>query len=349
VSVRDISGMSGVELMNQISEGGVRRASSAYVREIREKIVDGCEELLDVGARIRPLHVGEDRIGWVRGVHPSERRALNRWLHNEFDLMHQVIFLGTSLSKDEVSRLSLIEMRTISRIIARMTESDLRLYPFMDAFATTTVSEQLWFSKGTEITAYRDREIEMPDGAMVRLLTAPDHARLWAALCTYRETNKTRVDNSLNALMTIRPHVGKSAEPIANELKAAAKALIPDSLDPWTEVIRERVAKNLDDGWAHGEDNSVEGMRRELDGMISGDRHERVMAAWKEQLLAKAEERKQKLAEALVPKPPREEQSGLHTVMTDEQVRERIQYIRSTRNVVFEEKQIPEDRLAKYQ
>jgi hypothetical protein len=65
--------------MNQINEGGIQQASSAYVKEVRGKIIDACEELLDIGARIRPLNCGKEQVGWVRGVFPSERKILHRW------------------------------------------------------------------------------------------------------------------------------------------------------------------------------------------------------------------------------------------------------------------------------
>lgn len=64
-----------------------------------------------------------------------------------------------------------------------MTDSDLSLYPFISAFVTTNVSEQLWFSRGTKVTALPERTVSTPDGKQVRIMVASDQSRVWATPC----------------------------------------------------------------------------------------------------------------------------------------------------------------------
>jgi hypothetical protein len=45
----------------------------------------------------------------------------------------------------------------------------------------------------------------------MKVLAAADQARLWASLCNYRSQNKERLDASFNAVLIIRPWVGKGA------------------------------------------------------------------------------------------------------------------------------------------
>jgi hypothetical protein len=163
-------------------------------------------------------------------VHPSERNALKRWIYDDIELIEQLLLLGTTLSVEEIRSLSTVEMRSLSRVIREMTDSDLRLYPFLNAFVTTNASEQLWFSRGTEVPAFRERTVQMPDGKQVRITAASDQARLWATLCNYRIQAKQRLDASMNAVLMIRPWVGKGADPIAADLKSIARSFRPVEL-----------------------------------------------------------------------------------------------------------------------
>jgi hypothetical protein len=67
----------------------------------------------------------------------------------------------------------------------------------------------LWFSKGIETTTFRDRIIHLPDGKEMQVLTASDPARLWATLCNYRIQAKNGLEAAMNAVLIIRPWVGK--------------------------------------------------------------------------------------------------------------------------------------------
>ncbi len=69
--------------------------------------------------------------------------------------------------------------------------------------------------------------VDPPDGARIGLSAPFDYAKLWATLCSYRETVRRRVDDNVNALMVVRPCAGKEADGIARKMHAAAKALTP--------------------------------------------------------------------------------------------------------------------------
>lgn len=344
----------GVDLMQALNDGRLEQAPSAYLQQIREEISIAIEELLEVGARVRPLLVKGERIGWVRGVHPSERKALKRWIFEDVEIIENLILLGTTLTLDEVRALSLVEMRSVMRLINRMTESDLRLYPFISAFVTTNVSEQLWYSQGTEITAFRDRVIPLPDGKQMKVLTASNQARLWATLCNYRDQAKRRLEASMNAVLIIRPWVGKGADPIAADLKSVARGLQTDTLEPWRETVRVKGQANFDDGWAHSEDDSIEGMQRELRGMVANDRHEQVIARFESQERERAEKRQQEIEEKIARRGGRGFIEQAVTPMTEGEVQERALALRTGQpklKPIIEEEELqssPMDRLAKY-
>jgi hypothetical protein len=73
--------------MRQLNDGRLEPVPSEVLAKSREEISTAIEELLDVGARIRPLFIGDRQTGWVRGVHLSERKALKRWVYNEIDFV----------------------------------------------------------------------------------------------------------------------------------------------------------------------------------------------------------------------------------------------------------------------
>lgn len=329
----------GVALMHKLNEGRLTQAEPEFLRKTRQEISQEIEELLESGARIRPLYVGEERIGWVRGVHLSERRQLARYLPDRLELTRHLLRTGTSLSPGDITNLTAIELRSLVRLVTEMTNSDLRLYPYIAPFVTTSASEQLWFSRGVELTAFQRRSVIMPDGAEMVLLAAPDQARLWAALCNYRQEAKRRLDASMNALMVVRPWAGKSADGLASELKATAKSLLPDRSEPWTEVIRQPKNINLNDGWAHGEDDSIEGIQREIEGMLSNDRHEQVIRAFEERQWKKVQDHKQQIEQRI-------EARGLDVpgfvdqktrVSTRDEIRQRVQEIRRRKRLPEEQ------------
>ena len=346
---------SGVNLMQRLNDGTLQQAPSAFLSKTREEVSTAIEELLDVGARIRPLRVAGARIGWVRGVHTSERRALKRWLTDDIEFIEHLILLGTTLSMEEIHDLSMVEMRSVSRVIREMTESDMRLYPFTSAFVTTNVSEQMWFSKGVVLTSFGDKRITLPDNKVIRVTTPSDQARLWSTLCNYRVQAKNRLEASQNAVLIIRPWVGKGANPLVSDLKNIGRSLQVDTLEPWKEAVQTQADRNFDDGWAHSEDDSVEGLQRELHGMVNNDRHERLIAKFDAQQRAIAEKQKQAIDTKIADRGGKGffEQNTLMTPMTQEDVDNRSRKLKLGRPnwgpaAADDSQSSGADRLAKY-
>ena len=325
----------GTDLMQRLNDGSLQEAPSAFLKKTREDVSTAIEELVDVGARIRPLLVNKQRVGWVRGVHPTERRALKRWLTDEIEFIEQLILLGTTLSIEEIRALTMVEMRSVSRVIREMTESDLRLYPFIGAFVTTNVSEQLWYSKGTILTGFQEKQVTLPDGKRLRLSAPSDQARLWSTLCAYRLQAKQRLEASQNAVMIIRPWVGKGANPLVADLKSIGRSLLTDTLEPWREAVQTKADRNMEDGWAHSEDDSIEGLQRELRGMMNNDRHEQFIARFDEQFRVLAEKKQQEIDERISKRGGKGFiEQGEPVVMTAEEVEARSRKLKLGRPVL---------------
>lgn len=285
---------SGKDLMKRINDGDLRKAPVAAVERIKRQISENCEELIEVGARVRPLLVNDQQIGWVRGVHPQERRMLKRWIKDPNDYILNTLLLATTFTSVELEDMSAMEIRALTEVVRQMSEYDMSLFPFLSAYVTTQSSETLWYGKADRLTSYENRQITMPDGKIMKVMAPPDHARMWASLCTYREQSKRRLEENFNSLFIIRPWAGKSADPIQAELKNLARAMETDALEPWDKVVAAIPTKNVNDGWAHAGD-SVEDLQRELKGMMEGDRHEKVMEAWQQQMEAEAKAQQKKI------------------------------------------------------
>jgi hypothetical protein len=285
-----------MDLMRRINDGDLKKAPAEHVERVKRQITENCEELIEVGARIRPLLSGDRQVGWVRGLHPQERRMLKRWIQSPNDYIANTLLLATSLTPGELEDMTGLEVRALAEVVRQMTECDMSLYPFIAAYVTTQSSENLWYGRGEKLTSYENKTVTMPDGKQVRIMCPPDHARAWASLCAYREQAKHRLEDNFNAVFMVRPMAGKSADPIYAELKSIARAMETDSMEPWQRVVKAMPAPHLNDGWAHAGD-SVEDLQRELKGMLEGDKHERLMEAWQKQMEAEAKEKQRKLDE----------------------------------------------------
>ena len=286
----------GKEMLERIQSGQYTPAPTEHLSAVRKQVSENIEELLEMGARIRPLMNGDKQVGWVRGVHPAERKQLKRWIKNPDDFILNMILLGTSFSAEDVEAMSSVEVYELIEIIRKMTDYDMSLSPYISAFSCTQMSETLWFSKGVKLTNYENRTVTMPDGRRIQISNPPDQVRTWASLCTYREQAKKRLDENWNAVLIIRPQVGKGAEPVVADLKRIARSLETDSMDPWARIVKNE-DKKADDGWAHGGGSSMEELMREMNAMIKGDKHERVMDAWGLQMEAEEEKRLKKIDE----------------------------------------------------
>jgi hypothetical protein len=313
---------SGIELIQRLNDGTIEKAPTEYLEQIRSKVSEACEELIEVGARIRPLIVDKKQIGWVRGIHNSERKILQRWVFDPNDYIVQVLMLATTLKREDVENLTALELRNLTELVKSVSEYDMSLFPYLSAFVTTSVSESLWYGKGCELSSFEKKMIELPDGATMKLLSPPDHARLWVTLCNYREQSKQRLDDNWNALLTVRPHAGKSADSLSNQLKGVTKKLQLDTLEPWGKVVKVEKTIDVNDGWAHVADDE-QGILREMHGMFNNDRHEQVMAEWERQQIAQAEKTTTKIREMVAARGGVGITSESRSVMTDEEVRQR--------------------------
>jgi hypothetical protein len=343
---------SGKDLMRQINDGLLKQAPTKYIESVRSHITDACEELLDIGARIRPLFANKQQVGWVRGLHPSERKLIDRWIHSNNDIVAAVIGLATSLTKDEIEECTALEIKGLLNIIKEMTEYDISLYPYLAAYVTTMSSENLWHGKGTRLSSFENRVVNMPDGRHMKIMAPADHAKLWASLCTYREQAKKRLDENFNAVLIIRPWAGKNADPIAAELRQIAKTMTTNAIEPWQSIIQIKQEVDVNDGWAHPGD-SYEDLKREMDAFIEGtDKHEQVMARLEQQMREEAEARKTRLNNIVQQRGGPGIIEETTQILTDAEVRQRqkdlkrgiIPTAREDREVTPE----PADRLRKY-
>jgi hypothetical protein len=189
----------------------------------------------------------------------------------------------------------------------------------------------------------------------MRILTAPDHARVWATLCTYREQAKKRLDENFNAVLIIRPWAGKSAEPIAAELRSLARGMQANSLEPWQNVIQVKSEVNVEDGWGHPGD-SVEELQREMNAFIEGtDKHEQVMKKLEQQMRDEAEGRQRHIDQIVQDRGGPGIVSETTTILTDAEVRQREKDLKRGRPVIKptgrDEREVttmPHEKLQKY-
>jgi hypothetical protein len=341
----------GKDLMNRLNDGSIDKLAPQYVEEVRGKIVEACEELIEIGARIRPLYDGSEQIGWVRGIHLTERKLLQKWNPKPEDFTTQLLLLATSLPKDDIENLSSVELGRLIRLVDQMVSRDLSLFPYLNAYVTTVSSEYLWYGKGNSVTSFENKNINFDFGRKIKILVPSDHARLWASLCVYREQAKRRLDDNFNALSIIRSWV-KNTGPMESALKRFSRSLTPNILDPWMNIIRVQKVE-LDDGWGHSmEDDTLEGLTREMKGIQDLDRHEQVMKAFEERQRKQAETEKRKLEELL-----RHQGEGMvddvTQIRTDKEVRKIEADLRKGRRefVMKEpsEEQNADKRLEKYQ
>jgi hypothetical protein len=285
----------GVEIVKRLNDGSLKQtAPPDHLYRVRRYITEACEELISIGARIRPLLVNGEQVGWIRGVHESEKKALKRWIRNPNDFIFHTLALGTSLSADEINHLSQLEATNIVGVLKQMGDYDASLYPYLSAFTSTQVSENLWYSKGSSLASFEEKIVAMPDGKVMKIKTPPDHARLWVAFCNYREQTKIRLDATFNALIMVRPLAGKSADPMQAEFRAATKALEVGSLEPWQRIVQVNKVVDVNDGWGHVGDSEQE-LIREMNGMLSGDKHEQLMDEWRRQIGERLDREKEEI------------------------------------------------------
>jgi hypothetical protein len=285
-------GTVGTELLQQLMSGELAKPTPETVERVRSAVTPALVELLDRGFRARPMLLQGKLVGFVRGLHAGERRQLFTWFTDAQDRIFHLLSLATTLTTAEIEALDGYEAQAILNLVDKATDADLSLYPYLSAFSTTSPSEILWYARGASVGAWTDRKVSLPGGWSFNMIAPPDHARLWSGVAAMRERSKRRVDDTYNAAMITRALTGKGADKLYQALKKTQESLQPDLDAPWMQVVRVEVRDiNFADGWGHAhQDDSVEGILREVEGMAKMDKHERFMAAFYNQQMEAAQQ-----------------------------------------------------------
>jgi hypothetical protein len=287
-------GTLGSDIMQRINSGELGPAPTPEIIErVRTEVVPALAELIDFGFRARPLMVRGQQVGHIRGLHMTERRLIYRWYPGAADRIKCILEAATTLLPEEIALLDGLEARNLLRLIEKMGDADLSLYPYISAFSTTSTSEILWYGRGTTVASFNQKHVPIPRSSGFTILTPSDHARLWAGVAAIRERSKKRLDDTYNAAMITRAMAGKGADKLFTALKKTQTSLQVDSDEPWKQIVRvEAKDINFRDGWGHAhQDDSVEGVMREIHGMAKMDKHELFMQAFYDQQMAEANKR----------------------------------------------------------
>ena len=104
---------SGVDLMNQISLGELKYKQSNIALEVKEKVSTVMEEIITMGARVRPLKLNGKRVGWLRPLAYSERKVLDRMIEKDDERVLLTLTHCTTLSEEDINDLDMYEMNSI--------------------------------------------------------------------------------------------------------------------------------------------------------------------------------------------------------------------------------------------
>lgn len=288
----------GSDLLNRLNEGEFDTPEPEFIDKVRTDVSAALAELIEWGFRARPLMCGDEFKGMIRGVHPQERRQVFLWHKDPFRRISFILSLGTTLSKEEIADLDGYEATMLLRVIDRMTMADLSLYPYIYAFSTTTTSETLWHAQHANVSSWTNRTVVLPDGVTFRLLTASDHARLWSGVAYSREVARKKLEDTFNAAMIVKALTGRGGDRLYAALAKHQNAFRPDLADPWTKIVQVAPKNiNFTDGWGHShQDDSVEGIMREVEGMFNMDKHEKFMEAFYAQQMDQAHDQESALS-----------------------------------------------------
>lgn len=325
---------SGVDLMNQISVGELKFKQSNVALEVKENVTVAMVEILTLGARVRPLKLNGKRVGWIRPLAYSERKLLDRMIESEEERILLTLTHCTTLTESEIESLDIYELNSILHRLYAANIADMSLFPYISAFCTTQASQNIWCSRHDHI--YDRNTLILPDGKTLKLLTTPDHISLWSSLSTIRANSISRLEESLNFGTLIKAQVGKGAEKYIKELIKSLSEFQVDSIDPWTEIVDfvklSADQPHFEDGFGHShEDNTVQGLLREMEGMIHGDKHETLMQQFYDRQMFEAQQKEQAL-QVKIQKRRKEleelEDDGRLVVVTDAEVKRREKAIK---------------------
>ncbi len=321
--------------MNQLATGELQYKQSNIALELKEGVSQALEEFILQGARVRPLKLQNKRIGWIRPLSYSERKVLDQLIEDEDERIILTLSHCTTLTEDEICDLDIHELNSILSRVHKASIANYTLFPYLSAFVTTQTSQNIWNSRHDGL--FNRTEIRMPDGKTLKLLAMSDHLRLWATLSTIREQSIRKLEETLNFGTLIKAQVGKGADKYINELSRTLQGFKVDSIEPWTEVVdfmKVQVdAPQFTDGFGHShEDSTLQGLMREMKGMMEGDSHERLMDTFYDTQLQAAQKKEQDI-QKIVQKRREEmelmEDDGALIVMTEAEVRRREREIRA--------------------
>lgn len=288
----------GTELMQRLSTGELSSVHSEVAIRVKQEVTNAFEELVRVGARIRPLMLGGVRVGWVRSLGFAERNQITLWAANVQERVFLTLKYATSLTADDINNLDNTEINSILRIIQTANTSDISLYPYVSPYATTYSSVKQWDSRTDEL--WTRKRIEMFDGRILTIMLCPDLLHYWAAMASCREHSIQKLEHSLDISYLIQ---STTREQYSKELVKALNEFNPDRIEPWLEVVNTLALDpnlNLQDGFGHAhQDSSLQGLMREMHGMMEGDKHEKLMQSFYTSQLKAAEERTRQIEEKI--------------------------------------------------
>jgi len=326
----------GSDLMNQLNRGELTKKSSEYALTIKNEVTTALVEIISYGARIRPLILEGRQVGWIRPFGFSERKQLDTWFQKEEDRIKHLVHLCTTLDMESIESLDMVELNSILKTMTLGHTADLSLFPYISAFVTTQSSINLWKSRHEEL--FKPKDIIMPDGKRLHQMTVNDHTPLWATLSSMRDETILRTEAAVNSAIIARSMSGgNSWENYLTSLQKVLNSYSPDNMDTWTNTIDfvSYNAKKADftDGWAHShEDVSTEGLLRELQGMMKGDKHEQLIDQFYAQQLKLEEDRQEKLNELIKLRRDRLERENsfenIEVIRTEREVQERERRIK---------------------
>lgn len=334
----------GSDLMKDINDGKIAVRSSKYAEDVKLHITEAMVELITFGARIRPLFLNKTRVGWIRAIPYNEKRQLDIWYPDYHDRIEQTILHSTSLTSEEINSFDSTELSGILKSILNMNLPDLSLYPYISAFVSTSASFRLSTSMTSDLLT--PKKIVMPDGKVMRQLCSSDILQLWISLARMREQTIEKLNNAQNAGTIARAFVGKGADNYNSAISKALESLKSDTIEPWMEVINflsVKTDENFDDGFGHShQDNSVEGLMREMKGMSEGDKHEQLMEAFHHSQIKEETDKRDKIEELIRRRRELLESSDQNEIMvvrTEAEVRQRERELHNQNYGWVQEKQ----------
>lgn len=340
----------GVGLMQQINSGELQNRRSKIAEGVREHVSEAMDELITVGARVRPLMLGGKRVGWFRPFSYSERKILDRHITDSHEQSFLLLKHCTTLTESEIEDLDIYELNSVLSLIHTSNLADYSLYPYISPFSYTQTSIGLWNTRHDEL--FSRREIVAPDGQVLKLLTTPIHITLWTNLCTSRERSLAKLETTLDFASLIKAQVGKSADKYVNDIVKAINSFSSDSIEPWMDVIDFVKAQATDsvgfnDGFGHShQDSSVQGLMREMQGMMEGDNHEKLMDTFYETQMSAAKKKEEAVQKIIAER--REamtslDDGGAMVVLTEREVKERERQLRQASPQVALQRQLAEE------